>query len=321
MRRYVRGTPTPTLVPDRSTWRYDAALLLVVLVWGLNFPIIKEPLEVMHPFTVNLFRFVVSVLTLGGLWAAEARRQGRAFWEPVRAMPATILGLGLLGHVGYQVLFILGIARTSAGSAALILASAPIWTALAGQALKIDRVRAAGWLGVLASFVGVAVVVVAGQGEIDFSGEVFLGNLLILFGSVLWAFYTVFSRPALDRGAAPLGLAFFTVLAAFPVLASLGAATVSGTDWDGVTGWTWAALIFSGGLSSGLAYYLWNIAVQHVGPSQTAVFGNLVPFVALFAALVLRGTPITLPQLLGGALIVGGLVVMRRGRGPAPATT
>lgn len=318
MRRYVQHASAPRSVFDRSSWRYDAALLLVVLVWGLNFPIIKEPLEVMHPFTVNLFRFIVSVLTLGGLWAAEARRRGLAFWAPVRAMPATILGLGLLGHVGYQVLFILGIARTSAGSAALILASAPIWTALVGHALKIDRMRLAGWLGVVGSFAGVVVVVVAGQGEIDFSGDVFLGNLLILVGSVLWALYTVFSRPALDRGAAPLGLAFFTVLAAFPILIGLGAATVSDTLWAGVTGWTWAALVFSGGLSSGLAYYLWNIAVQHVGPSQTAVFGNLVPFVALVAALLLRGTPITLPQLLGGALIVGGLVVMRRGRAPAP---
>ena len=67
--------------------------------------------------------------------------------------------------------------------------------------------------------------------------------------------------------------------------------------------------------STGLAYYLWNLAVRRVGPSQTAAFSNLVPFVALVAAFLLLREPITLPQLLGGVLIVSGLVVMRRGRG------
>ena len=307
-------------MPDRPAWRYDAALLLVVLIWGLNFPVIKVPLEAMHPFTVNLFRFCVSVVTLGVLWAWEAGRRGHAFLAPIRQMPGVVVGLGLVGHVGYQVLFILGIARTTAGSAALIIASSPMWTALAGHVLGIDRMAPRAWLGLLLSTLGVGVVVLAGEGEIDFSGEVFLGNVLMLVGSVMWALYTVYSRPALARGAAPLGLAFFSVLVAFPVLAALGLATVQTTAWAAVDAWVWAALVFSGGLSTGLAYYLWNIAVRRVGPSQTAAFSNLVPFVALVAAFLLLREPVTLAQVLGGALIVGGLVVMRRARVVAPAT-
>ncbi|MDX1420816.1 MAG: DMT family transporter [Rubricoccaceae bacterium] len=301
---------------DRSSWRYDAALLLVVLIWGLNFPVIKVPLLAMHPFTVNLFRFCVSVVVLGALWGLEARRNGRSYVEPVRQMPGVVVGLGLVGHVGYQVLFILAVARTSAGSAALIIASSPMWTALIGHALGIDRMQRGAWGGLLLSTLGVAVVVLAGEGEIDFSNEGFLGNVLMLIGAVLWAVYTVFSRPALARGAAPLGLAFYSVLVAFPVLAALGVTTVGTTAWARVDAWTWAALVFSGGLSTGLAYYLWNLAVRRVGPSQTAAFSNLVPFVALVAAFLLLGEPIRLPQVLGGALIVGGLVLMRRRRGP-----
>jgi drug/metabolite transporter (DMT)-like permease len=305
-----RPAPQPTL----DAWRYDAALLVVVLIWGLNFPVIKVPLEAMHPFTVNLFRFCVSVAVLGGLWGAEARRRGRPFAEPLRQMPGRVLGLGLLGHVGYQVLFILGVGRTSAGNAALIIASSPMWTALVGHALGIDRMRPAGWLGLAVSSLGVAVVVLAGEGEVTLGGEVFVGNVLMLVGAVFWALYTVFSRPALARGAGPMGLAFHSVLVAFPVLAALGLATVGETAWAGVNGWTWAALVFSGGLSTGLAYYLWNLAVRRVGPSQTAAFSNLVPFVALVAAFFLLDEPITLTQVLGGTLIVGGLVLMRRDR-------
>lgn len=301
-------------MPERAAWHFDAALVVVVLIWGLNIPIIKVPLEAMHPFTVNLFRFCVSVVVLAGLWAAEARRRGVPFTGLARAMPGTVLRLGLFGHVGYQVLFILGVARTSAGSTALIIASSPVWTALIGHAAGIDRMRRVQWAGLLVSSAGVLLVVLLGAGEVDLTNEAFVGNVLLLVGSVLWALYTVFSRPVLARGAAPLGLAFYSVLAAFPVLAALGVSTVGTTAWAEVDGWTWAALVFSGGLSTGLAYYLWNIAVRHVGPSQTAAFSNLTPFVAILSAYVLLREPITLVQVAGGALIIGGLVVMRRGR-------
>ena len=297
---------------SRSSLPYDAALLIVVLIWGLNFPIIKVPLEVMHPFTVNLFRFVVSTGVLGMLWAVEARRTSRPFFSAVAERPWSIIGLGMIGHVGYQVLFILGVSQTGAGNAALIIASSPIWTALIGHVLGIDRLRARQWVGFMLSFLGVIVVVLAGNGALVFSNATFLGNVLMLFGAFFWALYTVLSRPILTRGTPPIGLTFFGVLAAMPILGGLGVFTLPETVWSAVDGRIWLALLFSGGLSTGVAYALWNIAVRRVGPSQTAAFTNLVPFVALVAAYVLLGESITFIQVGGGALIIGGLVVLRR---------
>ena len=295
----------------RSAWRYDAALVLVVLIWGLNFPIIKVPLEAMHPFTVNLFRFVVSVGVLGGMWAGRARRQGKAFIAPFRQAALPIIGFGLLGHASYQVLFILGIARTSAGSAALIIASAPIWTSVFSHVFGIERLQAARWAGLLLSALGVGLVVVAGSGPVDFSASTFVGNVLMLVAALFWGLYAALSRPVLNRGIDPLGLTFFSVLVALPVLALLGVSTLAQTQWMQVSWLTWAALLFSGGLSTGLAYYWWNVAVRQVGPAQTAAFSNLVPFVALAASSALLSEPITPTQLVGGALIVGGVALVR----------
>lgn len=295
-----------------SERRYDVALLLVVLIWGLNFPIIKVPLEAMPPFTVNLFRFAVSIVTLGVLWYWRARALGQSFFAPITKYPWSILALGLTGHLGYQILFILGIDRTVAGNAALIIASSPAWTALISHVSRIEQLRADQWLGLALSFLGVLVVVLTGGREVDFSPATLTGNLMLLVGSAFWALYTVMSRPILQRGVAPLGLTFFSVLVAMPVLAGLGLYTLPDTQWAHVNGWTWLALLFSGGLSTGIAYLLWNLAVNHVGPSQTAIFSNLVPFVALVAAFVILGDPITPLQIGGGILIVGGLVLMRR---------
>jgi drug/metabolite transporter (DMT)-like permease len=122
----------------------------------------------------------------------------------------------------------------------------------------------------------------------------------------------VFNRPLLASGLAPLGVTFYGVLAALPVLAAFGAPHLGATDWGRVGPAEWGAIVFSGALSTGLAYALWNVAVNAVGPARTAAFNNLVPFVALGAGYFLLHEPITGIQLLGGALIIGGLALVRR---------
>ena len=81
----------------------------------------------------------------------------------------------------------------------------------------------------------------------------------------------------------------------------------------------WAALRYSGALSTGVAYWLWYDAVLRVGPSRAAAFSNLTPSVGVAAGVVLLGEPLVLRQVLGGVFVIAGLVVMRRERPSAPA--
>lgn len=294
--------------------RPDLALLFVVLIWGLNFPVIKVILEPMPPYVVNAFRFLISAAVLGGVHAWQARGRPSAFWAPLREHGPAVAGLGLLGYVGYQFLFIIGVNATSAGSAALIVSSSPIWTAVIARVLGMEQVTLRAWGGLLLSLVGTVLVVLAGYGAADFSGDTLFGNVLLLGGAVLWAGYTVLSRPVLRAGVSGTGLAFFGIVVALPFLVGFGLTELDQVDWAGVDGWVWAALLFSGGLSTGIAYALWNFGVQVVGASQAAIFNNLVPVVALASGVLLLGERVTLYQLLGGALIVGGLMLMRRAR-------
>jgi len=101
---------------------------------------------------------------------------------------------------------------------------------------------------------------------------------------------------------------------ALPILWTLGWSDLDQVNWAEVTPTVWAAIVFSGGFSTGIAYGLWNVAVQRVGPSATAIYNNLVPVVALASGVVLIGERVTLYQLLGGTLILGGLLLMRRAR-------
>ena len=182
-----------------------------------------------------------------------------------------------------------------------------------GHLFGFERITGGAWLGLVITFVGAGIIVVGGAKVIDFSNATFLGNVLMLGAALLWGAYTAFSKP-LSHHVRPSGIAFFGLLVALPFLIGLGVNDLDQVIWREVGLWVWGALLFSGGLSTGLAVAIWNTAVKQVGPSQTAVYGNLVPVVALLSGMVFLHEPVTAAQLGGGALILFGLFLMRRAR-------
>ena len=79
-----------------TNWKNEALLLSIVLVWGLNFPIVKGVMAVMPPHALNAFRFVCSAVVLGGVYVHRQRRAGQALFAPLRRHLWAIAGLGLL---------------------------------------------------------------------------------------------------------------------------------------------------------------------------------------------------------------------------------
>lgn len=298
-----------------SDLKYDLGLLVSVLVWGINFAVVKAVLAVMSPHAMNLFRLTISAVTLGLLYALQQRKKGEPFWAPVREFGGQLLALGLLGFLFYQLCFIIGVSLTKAGSAALIMASSPLWTALIGHVVGFDKVPRAAWLGLLATLAGAIVIVLGSSNAIDFSNDAFLGNSLMMLAAVLWGAYTAFSKPV-SRHATPVSISFLGLLFALPFLIALGIPELDTVIWSEVNYWIWIAILFSGALSTGITVAIWNTAIRAVGPSQTAVYGNLVPVIALISSFFLLGETVSWVQGLGGVLIIGGLLLTRRSRQP-----
>ncbi len=258
----------------------------------------------------------MSASVLGALHLRQARARGVSPLSTFAVGRAQIVGIGLLGILAYQAVFILGIDRVSAGTGALLIASSPAWTAVTAHALGHERLLGLGWAGTAASLVGVGLVVVGNPGA-AFEGDG-SGVLLMLAAALAWGLYTTLSRPLLQRGATALGLTFWGIVVSAPGLVLLAVPEVATVDWGALGPAEVGAILFSGGLSTGLAYAIWNQSVLRVGASRTAAFSNLVPVVGVIAGVVLRGETVTLLQVAGGALIVAGVVVVRR-RGIAPA--
>ncbi len=139
---------------------------------------------------------------------------------------------------------------------------------------------------------------------------VFTGDLVLLGAAVMWALYTVGARPLVEKyGSVPVTA--WTLWVGTAGLVAIGAPSLAGQAWGAVEAEAWGGLLFSALFSIGLAYLIWYRGVERIGNTRTSVFSNLTPVVALlFGALWLGERP-TAPALLGAALILGGIFLVR----------
>ncbi len=252
-----------------------------------------------------------------------------ACWWP---LPLRELRLGLLPKAGitwrqvfiyavmaagfYQLLFLLGIARTTSGNTALIMATVPMWTALLARVFIGETLRWLAWGGLAIALFGTILVAVQ-SGNISAGSDHLWGNLIILLAALLWSGGTVYSRPLLAQ-ISPLQLSALAMVLALPLHLGVAIGRYE-SSWPMLhSGTLWTILLFSGVLSSGLALPLWSLGVRHAGAAHASVIQNLVPLIAIAAAWFSRGETITLAQLVGGILILGGLVIMRMAREKLP---
>ncbi|HSJ10710.1 MAG TPA: EamA family transporter [Longimicrobiales bacterium] len=290
----------------RTTARAHAALLLMVLIWGINFPIAKSALTQLDPLAFNALRFPLAALVV---FIAISRR-GHFVW-PAPGERLRILALGILGNIAYQQFFIFGLALTRAGTAAVLLAGTPIVTALLSAALGHERVGPRVWAGLSATVAGIVMVVTFGGHD---AGEsTLLGDALMIGASCSWALYTVGSRHYIDRYGSVQFTAWTLWVGALG-LCLLGLPTVLRTDLGAVTASAWIGVVYAGALSIGLAYLIWYYGVRQIGNTRTAAYSNLTPVVALAASWVALGEVPRWGQVLGAAVIIGGVTLAQARR-------
>ncbi len=305
------GSTAEATAPVPGAWGWtESALAVMVLVWGVNFAVVKGVLARMDPLAFNAIRFVIASLAV----AAVLRAQGRLALPEGRDWLRFAM-LGLVGNVLYQVAFILGLDRTLAGHAALILALTPILTALGSMALGHERPGPRTWWGAAASVAGIALVT-GSAAVLEGSRDALVGDVILLGACVAWAAYTVAARPMVQRyGSVPATA--WTLWVGTLGLVPLGTPALLRQDWSVVGAREWGGLVFSALFAIALAYLIWYRGVERIGNTRTAIFSNLTPVVAMAAAALILGERPTVAALVGAALTLGGVMVVRSDPGRA----
>ncbi len=294
----------------------DMGLVLMAIIWGVNFTVVKAGIATLPPMAFNGIRVVLAAVVLAVVAFVVAGKRN----FPSRKDAYALLAMGVMGNGLYQLLFIAGLSRTRAGIAALVIAAGPAWIALFSQMAGRERLPSRAWAGIALQLFGMGCVV-ASAGFLEADARALTGAAFIMGGSIVWALFTIMLQPYTAR-VHPLHLASLTLSSGAVLLFAVGWPSIRELNIGAITLTEWGAMVYAGLGALVIAYLLFYRGVRVLGPTRTAMYGNLQPLIAILVAWAVLHEQPTAWQGVGGALVMAGLLLSRTARmqpaGPAP---
>jgi drug/metabolite transporter (DMT)-like permease len=299
---------------NRRAW---IQMSVLAALWGASYMFIKVALDDVSPFVVVWVRLVLAALVLLPI----AHHRGAL--SELRPHLSTVLFLSIIQVAAPFLLITFGEKHIASSLAGILVASAPIFTAL--LAFRLDRAElATGWrlVGIMVGIVGVVLLF-----GVDLSGDsaALLGGLMVLLASLGYAIGPFEMKRKL-QGVQPVGIAAATMtLAALlltPIIPFVWPAQAPGLD-------TVASLLALGAGGTGVAFLIFYTLIAEVGPGRATVVAYIAPAFSVVYGVVLldeaftAGTAAGLALILGGSWLAAGGSISRSGLSrssvPAPA--
>lgn len=300
-------TPSYARLPARhrrfSAW---AALVVVWVVWGSTYLAIRVADRTIPPFEMAAARYLIAGAVLFPVvWLGSRRVRGRrpgrpslAQWAGTAVVGTMLLAVGN-GGVSYA-------ERTlPSGLAALLVASVPLWMALADRIINGRRIRPVGWLALGIGLAGVAVIAQPrGHGAV-------VPAVIVLGASMSWGIGSVLAGRMPAPASPLLGSAMEMLVGGVALLglaAATGELTRASTGQASVQ--SLLALAYLIGPGSLVALTCYVIALRRLPVSAVSTYAYVNPVVAVSLGTLILGEPLTRATLLGGGVVVASVALL-----------
>lgn len=254
-------------------------------------------------------RFAVgSVVVWVGLLAHRVLTDGPhpAFGLPPRET-ATAVALGAVGYAGVSYGFFVGVERMTAGLAAVILYTYPLFVVALASTFLDERVGVRTVVAGGLTLTGVVLISRTGTAAFDP-----IGAAATVGAAALYATYIVVSRAALESTDERV-LTAYVAPAAAASLALVAVATDAATLPATATGWGVVGAL--GVVATAFAIFAFFAGLRRVGAGRAGVLSTAEPTVAVALGAAVLGEPVTPAMLAGGALVVVGVVLVQTANG------
>lgn len=288
----------------RTNLRFAVVMTLHTCISAGTYLLGKIAADALPTLVLGLLRFLIAGLG----FLVLARIRGLELWPLARTEWRTYLWLGFLGVALNQVAFLGGLAFTLPSHAALLYALTPTVVLLMAWARGQERPGPRKLWGLVLAFAGVVVLLAGRRGNMALPPKWILGDLMILVAVVAWAGYTVASRPMVMKHGAQRATTL-SILFGLVVFSPLGALGLPRLHLASVPPVAWVGLAYLGLMTSVVSYLLWFHALSLKEPSRVAIASNAQPVVTALLGWIFFAQPITLPFVIGAALVAAGVLL------------
>jgi drug/metabolite transporter (DMT)-like permease len=277
------------------------ALIIVIVAWGLTWPVNKVVLATLSPLWAVTLRSAIATVALFALTAWL----GRLTLPPRRDLPV-LLSITLLHMVGFNLLASWGLGLVPTGRTVVLAYTTPLWVTPGAILLLREPLTARRGVGVLVGLAGL--VTLFNPLALDWSvRDVVLGNLAILAGALLWALSILHIR-AHRWVSTPFALIPWETLLATALLVPIALGTTAPVPAD------WSAsfvvlLLYLGIVGTAVAYWATATASRHLPVVTTSVGLLATPVVSVITATLWLGEPLTPSLVMAIVLVLGGVAI------------
>lgn len=282
------------------------ALLIVIVAWGLTWPVNKVVLATLSPIWAVTLRSAIATVALFALTAWL----GRVTLPPRQDLPV-LLSITLLHMVGFNLLSSWGLGLVPTGRTVVLAYTTPLWVTPGATLFLREPLTGRRAVGVLIGLAGL--VTLFNPLALDWGDrDVVLGNLAILAGAVLWALSILHIR-AHRWVSTPFALIPWETLLATTLLIPFALATPAPSPTQWAPSFV-MLLLYLGIVGTAIAYWATATASRNL-PAVTTSLGLLAtPVVSVITATVWLGEPLTVTLVVAIVLVLGGVAIGSGGR-------
>jgi len=280
-------------------------LVLIQVLFGINFPASKIVVAKMDPFLWSNLRFLIAgfiMLVISLLSRRQHPRLNKDFLLPV-------FTLSLLGMALGQGLFLIGLAKTTSINSSIIITFIPILTLLIVILRKQETVTFNKCIGIIMSFMGV--ILMRNITQFNLSNSTFIGDIFVFLGALCFALYLSFGKKFFMKYDNLWSTTWMFLISGF-VMSLFNLNKMSMLDLSSFDSEFYYCASFSILFATLLTYFLNNWALKHAPSAHVAVFIYLQPVVAGIIGFLYLGEIVTIRMFVSGMLIMSGLLFTLR---------
>ena len=286
------------LLPNPLLSQKGKAVFLTILagvLWGTSFPIIKVGLSTIDPFAFVFWRFLVSAVTLVVVMLFLGKLQFKITDKKL------LVFLGIANGAGYLLQYA-AMGYTSVAKAALFINLSAMWVAILSPRLLSERFSRKKIVGVLFGLAGIVFV----STNLDFStlaeGQA-IADLMLIVSGVAWALFMIYNKKLITSSTSAT-FQWMTWVLVFTLFSIVPFSVLAGQGFFALSGWAWAAVIYTGIVCWVIPYYLWLEGLKHLSASTSTILLLSEIVVAVVASVLVLKEPVTVFSTVGALFII-----------------
>jgi len=271
-----------------------ALVLLVILIWGANFTVIKIGLEEIPPVLFSALRFAIVAIPA-------------VFFIP---FPKTsiwnVLGVGIfLGVIKFSLLFVSMDVGVSAGLASLLLQAQVVFTIVLSVFIFKEEIKKNQFIGIVIAILGFSMFFFSQEGSLTI-----LGLVLILLAALFWAISNLIMKKMKNVDL----LHFMVWVSLIPPLplAILSYFTETNDPMSLLLDTSmqfWLAVLYTGFISTLLAFAIWGYLLKTYSAATVTPFALLIPVVGMLVSSIFLNETLGLIEIIGVSTVMIGLII------------